>query len=87
MKTMFLTGLLGASLLLTPGFAATKKAATSGDMKQAIAFERNKAAADARQSRIEARHPSAARADRSANRSVDQGRKVKDPGEPATRKK
>lgn len=87
MKTIFLTALLGASLLLTPGFAATKKSTSSGDMQRAIAFQRQKDAADARQARMEARHPSVRNADRTADRVVDEGRPVKDPGEPATRKK
>ncbi len=50
-------------------------------MARAIAFQRAKDAADARQARLEARHPSVSYthgADRGADRDVPQ---VKDPGE------
>ncbi len=95
MYSRFLAGLLGAGLLFgTLASAATPKkrqARMSDDMRRAIAFQRAKDRADARQARLEARHPSVTytNADRSANRSVEQspaqGRRVKDPGVPATR--
>ena len=89
----------GASLLLASGlvlttvaFAQTPKAKTnsgqhptgmSEDMRRAIEFQRAKDRADARQARLEARHPSvpAPSADRSADDST-----VKDSGPPPVRK-
>jgi hypothetical protein len=77
--------------LLTPVLGAAdeaakaKKPAMSSDMQRAIAWERFKDLAAARQARLEAIHPSvpAPSADRSADRSIDQpdaGKAVKDPG-------
>jgi hypothetical protein len=93
MKARILAGLMGAGLLLAPivsAATAKKSAAMSEDMRRAIAWERYKDLAAARQARLEAIHPSATSTDanRSANRSVDestQGKKVKDPG-PTVRK-
>jgi hypothetical protein len=84
MKTRFLAGLVGLGLLGVPlvsGATPKKHSGMSEDMRQAIAFERHKDMAAARQARIEARHPSVS--DANANRSVEkseQGHKVKDPG-------
>ena len=85
--------LLASGLVLTTAaFAATpdkpkpnpnqSQTPIREDMRQAIAFQRAKDRADARQARKEARHPSvpAPSAERSANEST-----VKDPG-PAPRK-
>ena len=91
MNTRFLAGLIGAGMLVAPlTFGQTTPAkrnepAMSQDMRQAIAFERAKDRADARQARIEAKHPSVTYANSGANRSVEepeQGRPVKDPGPP-----
>jgi len=59
-----------------------KQAQMSEDMRKAIAFERAKDAADARQARLEARHPSVPAVDdeHSANRAE------KDPGPAPVRK-
>ena len=69
----------------------SKQPAMSRDMREAIAFERAKDRADARQARKEAIHPSVTYndANRSADRSTDEntkGRTVKDTG-PAPVKK
>ncbi len=61
--------------------------AVDRDMQRAIAWERHKDQAAARQARLEQRHPSVTYSN-SANRSSDeevQGRRVQDPG-PARRK-
>lgn len=68
---------------------ADRESQMSPDMQAAIAWERHKDAAAARQARIEARHPTVT--DNNANRSVDEGKgNVKDekaPGaKPATKK-
>lgn len=92
MKSRLLVGSLGAGLLVA-GLAAAetprKNPAADNDMRQAIAFERYKDVAAARQAQKEARHPtvSYSNADRSADRSADQpaGRPVKDPGPPPKR--
>jgi hypothetical protein len=80
-------------VLTTVAFSQTpKKAQTnsgqsqtrmSDDMRRAIEFQRAKDRADARQARLEARHPSvpAPSAERSADDST-----VKDPGPPPVRK-
>jgi hypothetical protein len=93
MKIRVLAGLLSAGMVFAPMvLAATPKKQTgmSEDMRQAIAFERAKDRADARQARLEKIHPSVTSSDanRNADRSMDestQGRPVKDPG-PAPRK-
>jgi hypothetical protein len=64
--------------------AQKSEPAMSADMREAIAFERNKDIADERQARLEAKHPSVSYTDanRSADRNADesQGKPVKDPG-------
>jgi beta-galactosidase beta subunit len=84
---------MGAALLYAPMLSAQnakKEPAMSEDMRQAIAFQHNKDLADARQTRLEAKHPSVTYdANRSADRSMEdstEGNKVKDPG-PATVRK
>ena len=95
MKTTLITGLLGACLAVAPLIAAdqakrtddsTPKAAHAqdSDMQKAIAFERYKEMAAARQERKEAKHPTVfyTNADRSSDtQNEEQGRKVipKDP--------
>jgi hypothetical protein len=82
-KTAFI---VVAGLTLVSGLGAAEKktsSRTSGDMRRAIAFERHKDAAAARQARLEARHPSVSRTS-SAERSAEEpqaGRRVPDPGE------
>ena len=69
MKAKLLAGALGAVLLFSPiAFAQEERSRskTSEDMRQAIAFQRNKDAADARQARIEAGRLGASDADRSS---------------------
>jgi hypothetical protein len=73
--TRFLAGFVTAGLLLSPVvFAADKaekKSKANDDMAQAIAFERHKDAAAARQARIEAKHPTITYSDSDAERSAD----------------
>jgi hypothetical protein len=63
--------------------------AADRDMQRAIAWERHKDQAAARQARLERRHPSvthdANRAERSSDQEM-QGRPVKDPGPQGVRK-
>jgi len=90
---------LGAVLLIAPAFGQDKKPSPtrskstensadrqsnmSSDMQAAIAWERHKEAAAARQARIEARHPSVTN---NANRSADEGEgKVKDEKAPGAK--
>ena len=88
-----LTGIAGVGLLAASMVWAEQpkqKPAMSQDMKEAIAFERHKDRADARQARKEAIHPSVSYTNAyhsEADRSADEpGRHiVKDPGEPSTR--
>jgi hypothetical protein len=88
MKTRLLALSMGAGLLAMPllfGDSPKKSSTMSDDMRRAIAFERYKDVASARQARKEAVHPSVTytNADRSADRRVDestQGKPVKDPG-------
>ena len=75
MKTRLLAGLLGTGMVfasLASAADATKKKSggMSADMREAIAFQRAKDRADARQARLEARHPSV-HYDNSANRNAD----------------
>jgi hypothetical protein len=91
MKIHLLTGVVGIGLTLSPlGFAQqgqnnpAKVSAQQNEAKgvqAAIAFQRAKDRADARQARLEARHPSVdySNADRSMDNSSD-GHKVPDPG-------
>ena len=92
MQTRLLIGLACAGLCLAPLVKAEegkqKKPEMSEDMRRAIAFERAKDRAAARQARLEARHPSVTNSTNSANRadeSATSGREVKDPGEPQAR--
>jgi hypothetical protein len=91
MKTRLFAGLLGALLAVSTLSAAdeaqrkSKNPQQDSDMQRAIAFERYKDMAAARQARLEAKHPTVYNnADRSANPNADkdeQGRKiVKDKG-------
>ena len=65
---------------------ADRQSQMSPDMQAAIAWERHKEAAAARQARIEAKHPSVTY--NNANRSVDEGEgKVKDEKAPAKKDK
>ncbi len=93
MSAKALTTLTVAILLtVSAGGAAGKKSkkaagGNGNDMSRAIAFERHKDAAAARQARLEARRPSVAYSN-SAERSAEPdtlGRRVPDPGEPAAR--
>ena len=87
-----LPALVGTGMVFAPMVCAQerKPAPMSDDMKRAIAWERFKDLAAARQARMEATHPSVTYTDanRSADRSMDdsnQGKPVKDPG-PTVRK-
>ena len=62
--------------------AASMYAAVDKDMQRAIAWERHKDRAAARQARLEKKHPSVQYDNNSANRSADEGQQstVKDPG-------
>ena len=84
MKSLWFSRVVVYGLLLAPlGFAATpkKRPAMSSDMQRAIAFERYKDMAAARQARLEARHPSVTYSN-SANREGNtvEGNTVKDEG-------
>jgi hypothetical protein len=98
MNTRVITGTIGAFLLLTPLTYAqdqkpspakaiqAKSSGMSEDMRQAIAFERAKDSAAARQARIEAHR---SRTDQSADRMMDDkdtGRKVKDTKAPGAKR-
>ena len=69
MNAKLLAGALGAVLLFSPiAFAQEERSSKmSEDMRQAIAFQRHKDAADARQARIEARRLGGSDADRSSD--------------------
>jgi hypothetical protein len=86
MKTRVFAGMVGALLLLAPLSAAdserrnSRNGSQDSDMQRAIAEERYKDMASAREARKEARHPTVFynNADRQANSDDDmQGRKVK----------
>ncbi len=98
MKNRMWTGALGVMLMLSPlGFAQDQKpspvksteaksSGMSSDMREAIAWERAKDRAAARQARIEARHPSTGQnADRVMD-DQDPGRKVKDTKAPGAKR-
>jgi hypothetical protein len=72
MCTKFLVGFVTAGFVLSPfAYAADrpqKKNRVDDDMAQAIAFERQKDAAAARQARIEAKHPTVTYANTEADR-------------------
>ena len=86
MKARLLTGFLGTALVLAPLVSAAspdkKSSGMSDDMRRAIAFQRAKDRADARQARLEAKHPSVTynTANREADRQDLPGTPVKDPG-------
>lgn len=88
MRIRVLAGILGAGFLLAPWSVADDSSGKSKpqkmdeDMRRAIAFERYKEQAAARQERQEARHPSVkySDADRSADGEAERGREVKDRG-------
>lgn len=91
MHTKLLAGLIATGILLTPlTFAAGQHRApahrrTTPGIRRAIQFERNKDRADARQARIERRHPTVFYnyAERRAQEQAPPGRSlVRDPGEP-----
>jgi len=88
MHARLLAGFVSAAFVLAPLCQAADRQKNSeskqdSDMARAIAFQRQKDAADARQARLEAKHPSVSysnSAERSADRDVT-GREVGDPGE------
>ena len=84
MKLRLLAFGIGSGLL----FGAVAADRQSDDMRRAIAWERYKDVAAARQAAKERKHPSVAygNANRSADRDAVDGRTVKDPGPPAYRK-
>lgn len=75
MCTKFLVGFVAAGFVLSPFIAAAdrpqKKDQSSDEMAQAIAFERHKDAAAARQARIEAKHPAVTYSNSNAERGAD----------------
>ncbi|HYW45858.1 MAG TPA: hypothetical protein VE959_23545 [Bryobacteraceae bacterium] len=79
MKIRLLAGFLCAGMLFAPlmpaATAAKKKPAMSEDMREAIAFERHKDQADARQARIEAARQAGHSADRTQNPAPPAGKK------------
>jgi hypothetical protein len=87
--------ILAAVCLITGAFAgpavqSAPKSSVDSDMQRAIAWERYKDMAAARQARKEAKHPSVTYSNSNANREVDEsipGNKVVDPGPPEYRKK
>jgi hypothetical protein len=89
MKINFLAGVLGATLTLSPlGLAQQQRhadsdgvRADSDGVRQAVAFQRTKDRQDARQAKLEQRHPSVnySNADRSMEDSGD-GHRVPDSG-------
>ena len=87
MHARLLAGLASAVFVLAPLCQAAEpqkrtNARQDDDMARAIAFQRQKDVADARQARLEAKHPSvsySSSAERSADR--DSGNQVPDPGE------
>lgn len=81
MITRLTVSAAAVGLLLAPVLVGAERERTrmTDDMRRAIAFERHKEAAAARQARIEARNPTVTyTADREAE---PQGRVVADPGE------
>ena len=87
MHAKLLAGLVAAAFLSTPlvqaADRAQKRTRTDSDMARAIAFQKQKDAADARQARLEAKHPTVTyskSADRSADRDAS-GQRVPDQGE------
>ncbi len=89
MKSKLAIACLAAGASLVPVTFAAENAKSDSDMQRAIAWERYKDLAAARQARKEARHSSVTYGENNANREMDastQGRKVVDPGPPAYRK-
>ena len=88
MHAKLLAGFVSAAFVLAPLCQAAEpqkrlENKQDSDMARAIAFQRQKDAADARQARLEAKHPSVSysnSAERSADRDVT-GQQVGDPGE------
>jgi hypothetical protein len=87
MHARLLAGFVSAAFVLGPLCQAAEpqkptNTRQDNDMARAIAFQRQKDAADARQARLEARHPSVSYSN-SAERSADResGNRVQDPGE------
>ena len=88
MHARLLAGFVSAAFFLAPLCQAADRQKSSeskqdSDMARAIAFQRQKDAADARQARMEAKHRSVSysnSAERSADRDVT-GRQGGDPGE------
>jgi Ni/Co efflux regulator RcnB len=78
-------GFIGIALTLAPLASAQdsqSKQDSDDDMRRAIQFERAKDRADARQERLERRHPTVSNSD--ADRRIDDpngGNRVPDPGE------
>jgi hypothetical protein len=91
MKRLLAVACLACGALLGPAAqGAVQKSKADNDMQRAIAWERYKDLAAARQARKEARHPSVTYSDSGANRELDEsapGRKVIDPGPADYRKK
>ena len=81
MRNTFVCVFLAASTLLAAE-APKRPASHNSDMQRAIAFERYKDLAAARQARKEARHPSVPKssADRSTDREAKDPNTVRDPG-------
>jgi hypothetical protein len=87
MHAKLLAGFVSAAFVLAPLCQAADPQKRTGntqdsDMARAIAFQRQKDAADARQARLEAKHPSVGYSN-SAERSADRasGNEAGDPGE------
>ena len=78
MRTKFLAGIVTAGFLLTPLVFASDQAKKksqdkeSDEVAKAVAWERYKDAAAARQARIEAKHPTVFYNNSEAERSADQ---------------
>ena len=91
MKTSLVAGLvLAATFAYAADTPRKKQSGMSEDMRQAIAFERYKDLAAARQARKEERHPSVTYNNSTANRTAEEtteGNKVKDAGPPPKKDK
>jgi hypothetical protein len=89
MKTLPAVLCLISGVLVSPAVRAAEQKRVDNDMQRAIAWERYKDLAAARQARKEARHPSVTynhNANREADESTPRTRMV-DPGSPDYRKK
>jgi hypothetical protein len=90
MKRLLALACLVGGALLVPAAHGAQKSKVDNDMQRAIAWERYKDLAAARQARKEARHPSVTYSDSGANREMDEsipGNRVIDPGPADYRKK